>query len=300
MSLFDITKMKYIFVIIVFGMLLSGCATVYNPATGRQEVIFINTAQEVAIGNSVARQVSSQYRISKDPRLNKRLNDIGDKIASVCERQDVKYRFFVIREKELNAFALPGGYVYVHSGLMEKTTDDELAGAIAHELAHIAARHSIKKLQVVMGYNLLMSLAFRGSEAVEVERAVGIAANLMSLRYEREDEREADRLSVRYTYKAGYNPYGILKLLEKFEKLEREDPLSMVVFLRSHPKAAERIDLVRAELIKLGISPRSHSKSTSTNQGVVQDEKFCPACGTYYKDSVKFCAKDGTKLKFTK
>ncbi|MBM3254076.1 MAG: hypothetical protein FJZ16_07480 [Candidatus Omnitrophica bacterium] len=297
---YNLKSMKVkIILIFLIGVILSGCATVYNPATGREELIFIDTPQEVAIGNRVAYQVERQYRISQDPALNERLNIIGKNIAQVCERQDVKYRFFVIREKEINAFSIPGGYVYVNSGLMEKNSDDELAGVLAHEIAHVAARHSIKKMQAVMGYNLLMSLAFSHSEAVEVERTVGIAMNLVSLGYEREDEKEADRLAVRYTYKAGYDPYAIITMLEKLQKLEREDPLSTVVFLRSHPPAKERISIVEQELANLSI-PQEGIKRMPNSEGIQPKEKFCPECGEYYPNKSSFCIKDGTKLKYTK
>ncbi len=291
-------RVKFLFIFII-GIILSGCATVYNPATGREELIFIDTAQEVAIGNRVAYQVSRQYRISQDPALNERLNIIGKDVAQVCERQDVRYRFFVIREKEMNAFSIPGGYVYVNTGLMEKSTDDELAGVLAHEIAHVAARHSIKKMQAVMGYNLLMSLAFSHGEAVEVERTVGIAMNLVSLGYEREDEREADRLAVRYTYKAGYDPYAMITMLQKLQKLEKEDPLSMVVFLRSHPPAAERIRLVEEELTNLSI-PQSEIRRLNAHENNQAKEKFCPECGEYYPDKINFCIKDGSKLRYVK
>ncbi|MFH0838711.1 MAG: M48 family metalloprotease [Candidatus Omnitrophota bacterium] len=284
-------------VICILVLSLSGCATIYNPATGRQELIFLDTPQEVAIGNKVSRQVEQEYRLSRDPALNERLRVIGENIVAVCERQDVRYHFAVIREKELNAFSLPGGYVYVNTGLMEQTTDDELAGVLAHEIAHVAARHSIKKLQAAMGYNLLMSLALGRGEPVEYERALGIAVNIISLGYEREDEREADKLAVRYTRKAGYDPYAIITMLKKLQKLEAEDPLSMVVFLRSHPRAEERIKLVEAELEGLSIAPQDNSSDALMEQEG-SGQKFCPECGTYYSDSTVFCPKDGAKLRY--
>lgn len=301
-------KIKYIFIFII-GIALSGCATIYNPATGREELIFINTAQEVAIGGRVSQQVSQQYRISQDSTLNERLDKIGKNIILACERQDVKYRFFVIREKEMNAFSIPGGYVYVNTGLMEKTTDDELAGVVAHEVAHVAARHSIKKLQAAMGYNLLMSLAFGRGEAIEMERAVGVAINLVSLGYEREDEREADKLAVRYTHKAGYDSYAMITMLKKLQKLEREDPLSMVVFLRSHPPASERIRLVEAELAGLSIPKKEAASNAAYGQARLPKqsggqahpkEKYCPECGAYYSQKDNFCLKDGAKLRYSK
>ena len=122
----------------------SGCATVYNPATGRQELILIDTPTEVALGRNVAKGITKEYTLSRDPSRLARLKKIGTKIASVSDRSNLTYHFHAVEDEELNAFALPGGYVYINTGLMDETTDDELACVLGHELGHVAARHSIK------------------------------------------------------------------------------------------------------------------------------------------------------------
>lgn len=244
----ELRKLCLIFFIVV----LSGCATIYNPATERQEFILIDTAAEVALGQNVASSVIRQYRLVKEPQLNEHLKSVGDKIAKVSDRQDLPYHFFIVDQKDVNAFAAPGGYIFVHKGLLDKIdSDDELAGVLAHEIGHIAARHSVKQLQAALGYDILMSLAFRGGSAKDVERAVNITFGLIQRGYSRKDELEADRLAVRYSHKAGFDPKAMIGFLKKLQELEKHQPLQIEIFLRTHPFLPQRIEVVEEEIKKL-------------------------------------------------
>lgn len=241
----------FCFLLSVFCFLLTSCATIYNPATERQEFILIDTGLEVTIGQNVARSVARQYKIIEEPSLAARIQSVGDKIAKVSDRQNLPYRFYVISQDDVNAFAAPGGYIFIHKGLLDKIdSDDELAGVLAHEVGHIAARHSVKQLQGALGYDILMSLAFRGGRAKDVERLVNITFDLIQAGFSRKDELEADRLAVRYTHKAGYNPKAMVTFLKKLQGLEKHKPLQIELFLRTHPFIPQRIEAIEEELKK--------------------------------------------------
>ncbi len=238
--------------LIFFSILLCGCVTTYNPATGRGEFILIDTKSEIALGNSLSQQIAQEFKISDDFKLNSRLKDIGQKVAKASDRQDLEYQFFVIEDKELNAFAIPGGRVYVNSAVLNIASDDELAAVVSHEVGHIAARHSVKKLQAVLGYQIVMSIAFSQASSAQINQALDVVFNLASLGYSREDERLADKLAVRYAYRAGFNPRGMVTFLYKLEEeAKKQGRTYHLIFLESHPALEERINNMNKEIYDL-------------------------------------------------
>ncbi|MFA5039380.1 MAG: M48 family metallopeptidase [Candidatus Omnitrophota bacterium] len=234
--------------------LMTGCSTVYNPATGRQEHIFIDSAQEVQIGRSMDRQViATQYQPWNDPVEQRRLNVLGQKLVRVSDRQDIVYRFQILDSPDYNAFALPGGYVYIFKGLYEKLDEPELAAVLAHEISHVAAKHSVKRLQSALGYNLLLGLVFvgLGNDDPQITRQIGAVSDtvfdLLSRGYSREDELFSDRLAVKYLLAAGYDPEALVRALEFLDK-EKGPGGRVFEILSTHPRMAERVRKVKEEI----------------------------------------------------
>ncbi|MDP2920878.1 MAG: M48 family metallopeptidase [Candidatus Omnitrophota bacterium] len=302
--------------LIIIPMLFSGCATVYNPATERKELVFITTPMEVALGQNTAAQVAQQYAFIKDPRDVDRVNVIGDKLAKVSDRTDLKYHFAVVNDKEINAFTMPGGYIYINSGLLEMTTDDELACVIGHEIGHVAARHIAKKLQTQLGYDILMNIAVQNASVRQMQQAIDVTFGLVSLGYSRDDELLSDRLGAKYAYKAGYDPYAMVSFLKKLNEKDKSD--MGPVFLRSHPYTSQRIQLMEKELPSI-ISKADAQKQTSlqpqegtgsnpfepkiamSNTTESQENKrpsrvMCQKCRRIFPGTVQYCPYDGTKL----
>lgn len=241
----------YLFAIcyLPFALFMSGCVTIYNPATQRRETLLIDTQSEIALGRDIDRQICRKLKVSIDPSLQQRLDSIGSRVAQFSDRKDLTYRFSVVEDKDLNAFAIPGGFIYVNSGLMSVATDDELACVLAHEIGHVAARHSVKKLQANLGYQIIMNIVLGVSNAQSLVRATNIVFNLVSLGYSRQDEYLADRLSIKYSKKAGFNPYGMITFFEKLkEEARRRGPNFNLVFLSSHPPINERIKQAKNEI----------------------------------------------------
>jgi MAF protein len=230
-------------------LFLTGCASEYNIATNKEETFFYSTDREVEMGVAIDRQLLDKNKLADDPLLQKRVADIGQRIAAVCDRKDIDYHFKVLDDEEVNAVSLPGGFVYVNSGLIDKVAnDDELAAVLAHEVGHIVARHSIKKLQGVMGYSLLRILTLTVPAGGQVGGAADAAFNELMLGYSREDELLADQLAVRYASSAGYNGRGMIDFLKQLEEINRRKPLRPRSYFKTHPYVPDRIRVVKEEL----------------------------------------------------
>jgi len=241
--------MGLISVFILLCFFASGCSTEYNIVTKQEEAYYYSTDREVKIGESVARQVEEEYKLVLDPLVQKRVEDIGRKIVDVCDRKDIKYTFKVIEDDEANAFSLPGGFIYVNSGLVDKVdNDDELACVLAHEVAHIVARHSIKKLQAIMGYNFFRILTAAVPQTAGAGGATDLAFASIMTGYSREDELLADQLASRYARLAGYDPKGMIAFLRKLEELDRRRPPRQYSYFKTHPYTPDRVRTVKQEI----------------------------------------------------
>ena len=192
----------------------------------------------------MAQQMEKAYKINGEIDVNARVQEILDRLAVVTDRRDVLYFIRVIDEDKVNAISLPGGYIYVYKGLIDKAkSDDQLAGVIAHEMGHITARHGIKRLQSAYGYTLLQVASIVSGNS---EVAVGTNVILTSIffAHSRQDELEADRLAVKYLQKAGYETKGMVEVLGILKQEQEKAPSQPVNYFRTHPYIPERIAIV--------------------------------------------------------
>jgi predicted Zn-dependent protease len=234
----------------------SGCATVYNPATQRKEFILIDSAQEVQLGRGMSEEIIKKSEpMLNDPAKQRYVNEVGNKIAQASDRRDIMYHFAVLDSADLNAFALPGGYVYIYRGLLEKVDEPELAAILAHEVGHVAAKHSVKRLQSELGYEVLVGIAMAGFGNQNPALAQGVAGlsntvfSLLERGYGREDELFADKLAVKYTRLAGYDPRAMARVLELLNK-DKGPSGRVFEILSTHPRMEERIRKVNEEIEK--------------------------------------------------
>ncbi len=229
-----------------------GCATEFNVATQKEDLMFYSSDKEVAIGDSVSKQIEKNYTLIPDPALNERVIRVGEKIAAVCDRKELIYRFRVIEDEKdkdaVNAVSLPGGYVYVFKNLLKVAeTDDELAGVLGHEVGHIAARHGIKRLQAIWGYSILSVLA-AGTKNADFAQGAQVAYLQLMMGYSQEDELLADKLGARYAKRAGYDPQAMIKFINKLRKRHRKEESRPLSYFRTHPYSSERIRATKQEL----------------------------------------------------
>ena len=245
---------QYAVLFFVF-LFLPGCLTVYNPATGREEFYLISPREEIKLGEEISRQIRETYQVENDPAYFLRLRGVAEKIVPVSDRDDISYHFAVLNApEEINAFAAPGGYVYVTRELMDLADDDELANVIGHEVGHIAARHGVKKIQARMGVALIYSLIFpeeKEEKLGDARQITDVMINLVEAGYSREDEFLADRLGVKYAHKAGYDPRGMITFLEKLSRESEGKPSGLNVFFSSHPPYHERAAAVERQIVLL-------------------------------------------------
>jgi len=243
----------FLLCISVLYLACSGCAQrYYNVATEKQEIYFYSTEKEVRIGQSLSQAVEEKFKLDDDPLSQQHIDAIGQKLALVNERKDLRYSFKLLQEDKVNAVALPGGFIYIFKELWDKVkeSDDAIAAVLAHEIAHVSARHSIKRLQSSMGYGALSVLvvAARGIDARSRTNAI-IGINELLLSYSREDELEADALAVKYLVNAGYDPGAIIEVLEILQQSERERPIRPL-YVATHPYITERMRTVRERIDK--------------------------------------------------
>jgi len=218
----------------------------------------VSEQREREIGDQMAEEVNPHLPLIHDPILLGYVNDIGRQIGAVSERPDLDYRFYIIDTDVVNAFALPGGHIYFTRGLIARTRDGpEFAGVLAHEVAHIAARHGVGKLerQLRTGslVNLLYNTILGGEPALLRENSLQLANVVWSAGHSRRDEREADRLAVKYLIRTGIDPRGILTLLETLHveegvmgEIGRFESL-----FATHPLTEDRITDVRQSIPRL-------------------------------------------------
>jgi len=226
----------------------SGCVTEYNLATKKQETLMYDSEKEVKIGEAVAPKIEEQFDIVTDADINERVERIFRKLVAVCDRKDLVYFIKVLDDDPINAVSLPGGYVYVFRGLIDHVeNDDQLAGVIAHEIGHITAKHGVKRMQNAYAA-MALQIAAVTSGKNNIAQGTNLALTSLFLEYSQQDEMEADRLSVKYLKKAGYDPKAMPDFLKIMEKEKDKEPLSQHSYWKTHPNLSQRISAVNQEV----------------------------------------------------
>ncbi len=241
-------KKKFINIFLILGILFSiSCITEVDPASGKKTFTLISTQQEIEIGQKIIPSaINENDGLYPDREVQNYVKQLGTRIASFSPRK-VSYQFFVVNSPDLNAFALPGGPIFVTRGLLlQMNSESELVGVLSHEIGHIAARHHAKFLEKNFGMSILLTilnLALQGSEYSSVVMSLAqVSAGLLQLKFSRDQENEADAYGVRFSYQAGYDPRGLLSMFEKFKSLEKG---RTVEWLSTHPLPDTRIKNVQ-------------------------------------------------------
>ena len=207
-------------------------------------VIPISTEQEVEIGRGVAATVAGHYTLSRDSTLNRYVNLVGNAVAAADPRPDVIYRFAVLDSDEVNAFAAPGGYVFVTRGALALMEDESmLAGVLAHEVAHVNQKDVVEEIQDRARTEIAVT---ETTERINltgeayIEQAVGLGTNVLFLGLGREDEIEADTIGMRMASDTGYDRAGLERFIERLD--EHSDDESLSLLEKTHPDPDDRLD----------------------------------------------------------
>lgn len=200
----------------------------------------VSTSQEVQIGQQASQEVEQQYKLVTDPALNRQINNIGQTLVKYSDRQDITYTFKILDVSDVNAFSLPGGWIYINKGLIDNTAGntDELAGVISHEIGHVVARHHADIIGRQIYANILIGTLTQG----EITQIASIFANLSLLQYSRQQEYAADRLGIKQMFLSKqYNPQGLINFFGNLLKIEGNPPSQFEQIFRTHPTTKDRI-----------------------------------------------------------
>jgi beta-barrel assembly-enhancing protease len=221
--------------------------------------------KEVRMGKEYAQQVEASVKLVNDPIVNEYVNRIGQNLVRNSDAR-VPFTIKVVDSDEINAFALPGGFFYVNSGLILAADDEsELAGVMAHEIAHVCARHAMRQMTRGNIANLAtIPLIFVGGGlGYGVRQAAGIGLPLTFMSFSRGFEAEADYLGTQYLYKTGYDPNSLVTFFEKIEALQKRKPGTLSKAFASHPQTPERIEKTQEEIAKILPSRDQYVLTTS-------------------------------------
>jgi predicted Zn-dependent protease len=210
----------------------------------------VSQVKEVEMGTNYSAQIAQQLPLIRDPEALRYINVLGDSLAKVTDQRDLQWHFNIVDSKEVNAFAVPGGYVYVNRGLIERAQSmSQVAGVIGHEIGHVTRRHSIKQMQKAQGANVGMSLGCILTRICDSElatTAIQVGAGGIFAHFSRGDEAEADEEGVRTVIKAGIDPNGIPEMFRILLDERKTHPGSVDAFFATHPMEEDRIAATQA------------------------------------------------------
>ena len=215
----------------------------------------ISQQQEIQMGQEYAQQINAQLPIIQDPELNRYINVLGDSIARLTSRKDLNWQFFIVDAQEVNAFAVPGGFVYVNRGLIQRADQmDELAGVLGHEIGHVVRRHTVKQMEKEQGANVGVTLACILTSICNSQvagAAINIAGGAVFARFSRQDEAEADDEGFKNTVRAGISPVGMVTMFRKLLEERKSRPAGVEAWFLTHPLEEDRITAVQAQINQL-------------------------------------------------
>ena len=204
---------------------------------------------EVALGQRYAEQVEAQLPLIRDPEINAYVAQLGERIARGTSRADLAWHFRVVDAREINAFALPGGFVYLNRGLIERTDRlDELAVVLGHEIAHVVLRHSVKQMEKATKTNVGIAVVCTLTgwcESGAAQVAINVAGSAWFARHSRQDEAAADSDAVFSVVRAGIDPRGIPRFFETLLRERQRSPGPFETWFRTHPLEEQRVERTR-------------------------------------------------------
>jgi predicted Zn-dependent protease len=222
--------------------------------------------QEIGMGKEYSEAIESRTKLLRDPIIIEYVNRIGQNIVRNSDAK-VPFTIKVIDSEEVNAFALPGGFLYVNSGLILTAEDEaELAAVMAHEIAHVAARHATRQMtrsQMFQLASIPLMLAGGGVVGLALQEATALAVPLSMMKFSRGFEAEADYLGVEYLYKAGYDPQALISFFERIQALEKQKPGLMTRAFSNHPQTHDRVLKTQGEVARILPAREAYVVSTS-------------------------------------
>lgn len=280
----------------------AGADDIRLPDMGSPADAVLSKSDEQRFGRAIMAEIRRSGAVVADPLVTEYINQIGFQLAAQANDGTHRFEFFVVDDPRINAFALPGGYIGVHSGLLEATrSEDELAGVVAHEIAHVTQRHIARAIHANQRQGILTTALMLGalvagvaggsSDAVQAGVAVAQGSSLQSqINFTRSNEYEADRIGIGALHDAGFDPHGMASFFEVMSRLQPSSPeLRAPEFLRTHPVTTDRIAEARSRAKEYPRQPKSDSTSYGiARMRVIADRFDTPAEAVAYFEKVDF------------
>jgi len=247
--------------LVALALAAAACATI-------RQINIVSEEQELAMGAQFAAELENELEFIADPMVTAYVDSLGQVLARVSKRSHIPYTFRVVDTDDVNAFAVPGGYLYVNRGLIEAAdTEAELAGVLGHEIGHVVGKHSARQLSQQYGIAILASVALGENPNMVAELAANIAATGTLMSHSRAMESEADGYGVQEVYDAGIDPAGLATFFDKLEEMRGgAGGSSLEKFFSTHPDPGARADDVRAQAARL--PPKDLRKDSPRFQAV--------------------------------
>lgn len=233
----------------IMALLATGCGSGgIGGGTGS-----ISLDQEWQLGDQLAAQVAQQTKLSNDSEALAYVNAVGNRIKATTPLAGRPFHFYIVNDPSVNAFALPGGHVYVNSGLIAQADHaNMLAGVMAHEISHVVARHSLQQMQQAQGINVLGAILLGQNPGALQQILAQVVAGGAMARFSRADEKQADDLGLGFLAAAGYDPHGMLDMFQKLASMEKSSPNAVGQFFADHPLTAQRIQDIQNRINQMG------------------------------------------------
>ncbi len=240
-------KRTSILAIVITSVLAAGCG---SGGLGGNS---ISLDQEWQLGDQMAVQVAQQMQLVRDPTAQAYLRQVGEKIHAATPLANRPFTFEIVNDPNVNAFSIPGGHIYINSGLIAQADKaDELASVVAHEISHVVARHVIKQVETQQEIGAIGSILLGQNPGALQQLLAQIVAGGAMARFSRADEKQADDLGLQYMAAAGYDPHGMLEMFQKLLSLEKGGNSSVTRFFADHPGTQDRINDISNKIAKMG------------------------------------------------
>jgi predicted Zn-dependent protease len=250
MHVISIRQIRTAFMATVAGALVGyACA---SSGVNKGDFNLVSYQEEWQLGAQLEQDIARQLPLVNDGASLAYINRLGQRIVAQTELAQAPWEFHIVADPKINAFNIPGGHVYVNSGLVAATDNAaELASVMAHEISHGVSRHGTEQLSKAYGFNIIASLALGGNPPIYQQILAQVVGAGTFARFGRDAEREADHLGTIYMYNAGYDPHGMVTMFQELLSRRQSQPGAVSTFFSSHPITEERIQNVRAEIEQL-------------------------------------------------
>jgi predicted Zn-dependent protease len=301
---------RVFFWLVILATILAAVTCAVNPVSGKKELMFFSEKAEIALGQNTDREIKQTYGIYQDKAMNDYVNGVGQKLAAFSFRPKLQFYFAVLDTPVINAFAAPGGYVYVTRGIMAlMNSEAELAVVLGHEIGHVDARHSVKRLSgnLLVSIGLLLGSAL-SEDIAKVAGLAGIGTQLLFLKFSRSDEYQADSLGIQFARKAAYSPVEMVQFFSALENMSADSGRSRLPsFLSTHPLTKNRIAKVKEMLssqdVRLAVKKEDYLRQIdgmiygdNPQQGFVEGRAFYhPELAFYFQQPADWALENTPK-----